>query len=152
MIQWKKLFICIAIPLAVGGVSAALTKDSMELYETVQKPALTPPGWIFPVVWTILFVLMGIASYLILTTEKSKDTALRVYGLQLVVNFFWSILFFNLQQYQLSFFWLLLLWLLVFITTVLFYQILKPAGYLMLPYLLWVTFAGYLNLSISLLN
>lgn len=152
MIQWKKLFVCIAIPLVVGGLSAALTKDSMELYETVQKPALTPPGWIFPVVWTILFVLMGIASYLILTTEKSKDTALRVYGLQLVVNFFWSILFFNLQQYQLSFFWLLLLWLLVFITTVLFYQISKPAGYLMLPYLLWVTFAGYLNLSISLLN
>lgn len=152
MIQWKKLFVCIAIPLVVGGLSAALTKDSMELYETVQKPALTPPGWIFPVVWTILFVLMGIASYLILTTEKSKDTALRVYGLQLAVNFFWSILFFNLQQYQLSFFWLLLLWLLVFITTVLFYQISKPAGYLMLPYLLWVTFAGYLNFSISLLN
>lgn len=152
MIQWKKLFVCIAIPLVVGGLSAALTKDSMELYETVQKPALTPPGWIFPVVWTILFVLMGIASYLILTTEKSKDTALRIYGLQLAVNFFWSILFFNLQQYQLSFFWLLLLWLLVFITTVLFYQISKPAGYLMLPYLFWVTFAGYLNLSISLLT
>lgn len=152
MIQWKKLFICIAIPLAVGGLSAALTKDSMELYETVQKPALTPPGWLFPVVWTILFVLMGIASYLILTTEKSKNTVLRIYGLQLAVNFFWSILFFNLQQYQLSFFWLLLLWGLVFITTVLFYQISKPAGYLMLPYLFWVTFAGYLNLSISLLN
>lgn len=152
MIRWKKLFVCIAIPLAVGILAAALTRNQMELFDTVQKPVLMPPGWIFSVVWTVLYILMGTASYFVLTSGKSKNTALRVYGLQLAVNFFWSILFFNLQQYQLSFFWLLLLWLLVFITTILFYQLSKLAGYLMLPYLLWVTFAGYLNLSISLLN
>lgn len=152
MILWKKLLVCAAIPLAVGSLSAALTRDQMNLYETVQKPALTPPGWIFPVVWTILYILMGIASYLVLVSEENKDTALKAYGLQLAANFIWPLLFFNLQQYTLAFFWLLLLWLLIYITTVLFYRISKPAGYLMLPYLLWVTFAGYLNLSIALLN
>ena len=124
----------------------------METFRLVNKPALAPPGWVFPVAWTILYILMGIASYLVLTSGKPNDTALTLYGIQLVFNFFWSIIFFNLEMYLFAFIWLVVLWLLIFKTAILFYQISKPAGYLMIPYLLWVAFAGYLNLSIYLLN
>ncbi len=143
---------CLAIPLAVGGLSALLTQNSMETFRLVNKPVLAPPGWVFPVAWTILYILMGIASYLVLTSGKPNDAALTVYGIQLVFNFFWSIIFFNLEMYLFAFIWLVVLWLLIFKTAILFYQISKPAGYLMIPYLLWVAFAGYLNLSIYLLN
>lgn len=151
-IQWKKLFLCVAIPLAMGGISAFLTRNSMEVFESVNKPALSPPGWLFPVVWTILYVLMGIASYLVLTSKKESSTALTVYGIQLFFNFLWSIIFFNLRLYLLAFYWLILLWLLILKTITLFYRISKPAAALLLPYLLWVTFAGYLNFFIFLLN
>lgn len=151
-IQWKKLIVCLAIPLAVGGLSALLTRSGMESFETINKPPLSPPGWLFPVVWTILFVLMGLASYLVAVSGKPSRTALTVYGVQLFFNFLWSILFFNLSQYLFAFVWLVILWILILITTVLFYRISKSAGYLMLPYLLWVAFAGYLNFAIYLLN
>ena len=151
-IEWKKLILCLVIPLAIGGIAALLTKNSMGLFTTINKPALSPPGWLFPIVWTILYVLMGLASYLVLQSEKENTTALRMYDIQLVFNFFWPILFFNLELYLLAFFWLVILWLFILLTTILFYQISRPAGYLMIPYLLWVTFAGYLNLSIALLN
>ena len=116
------------------------------------KPPLSPPGWLFPVVWTILYILMGIASYLVLTSGKPNQTALTIYGVQLFFNFFWSILFFNMQSYLFAFIWLVILWLLIFATSILFHQISKLSGYLILPYLLWVTFAGYWNFSIYLLN
>lgn len=109
---------------------------------------------LFPVVWTVLYILMGIASYLVLTSAKPNRSrsALLVYGVQLFFNFFWPILFFSLKLYLSAFFWLVLLWLLILVTTVLFYKIAKPAGLLLVPYLLWVAFAGYLNLGIYLLN
>ena len=151
-IQWKKLLICVAIPLAVGGLSALLTRNGMELFQTLNKPPLSPPGWLFPVVWTILYILMGIASYLVLTSGKPNQTALTIYGVQLFFNFFWSIIFFNMQSYLFAFIWVVILWLLIFATSIFLHQIYKLSGYLMLPYLLWVTFAGYLNLSIYLLN
>ena len=153
-IQWKKLIICILIPLLVGGISAFLTTGSMKLFGMVSKPPLSPPGWLFPVVWIILYILMGIASYLILVSENKyrAQTALRVYGLQLFFNFFWSIIFFNMQQYLLAFVWLLILLTLIILTTFLFYRINKTAGYLLLPYIAWVSFAGYLNLGIYILN
>ena len=151
-IQWKNLITCLAIPLAVGSLSALLTQNSMETFNSITKPGLAPPGWLFPVVWTVLYILIGIASYLVLTSGKPNNYALTVYGIQLVFNFFWSIIFFNLELYLFAFIWLVLLWLLILKTTLLFYQISKPAGYLMVPYLLWVTFAGYLNLSIYLIN
>lgn len=151
-IEWKNLVTCIAIPLAIGALSSLLTKNSMKSFAMLQKPTFAPPGFLFPVVWTILYVLMGIASYLVLMSRKPTGNALIVYGIQLVFNFFWSILFFNLGLCMFAFLWLVLLWLLILLTTVLFYQISKPAGYLMIPYLLWVTFAGYLNLGICLLN
>ena len=150
-IQWKNLITCLAIPLAVGSLSSLLTRNSMETFQAITKPDLAPPGWLFPVVWTILYILMGIASYLVLTSGKPNDKALATYGIQLVFNFFWSIIFFNLELYLFAFIWLVLLWLLILKTTLLFYQISKPAGYLMIPYLLWVAFAGYLNFSIYLL-
>ena len=151
-IQWKKLIPCLAVPLAVGGLAAFLTRDGMKLFEAVEKPPLSPPGWLFPAAWTILYLLMGAASYLVLVSQKPNRTALTVYGLQLLVNFFWPVIFFELEQFLFAFLWLVLLWLLILAAAVLFYRIARPAGLLLLPYLLWVTFAGYLNLSICLLN
>ncbi len=151
-IQWKTLFVCILIPLAIGGLSAFVTRSGMEAFAQVNKPALAPPDWLFPIVWTILYVLMGIASYLVYTSNLPGRTALIVYAIQLIFNFMWSIFFFNMQWYLFAFFWLILLWLLILYTIRLFYQISRPAGYLMIPYLLWVTFAGYLNYAIYLMN
>lgn len=151
----KQLIICIAIPLLVGGLSAFLTRDSMTTFSRVIKPPLSPPGILFPIVWTVLYTLMGIASYLIISSDAAKEdvqNAIFVYALQLGINFFWSIFFFNLQWYLFSFFWLLLLWTFILYTIVVFYRISKPAAYLLIPYLLWVTFAGYLNLGIAILN
>ena len=154
-IRWKTLILAIAIPLIVGGLSALITMDSMGLFDTVDKPPLSPPAWLFPVVWTALYILMGIASYIVFEktadmVEKSK--ALRVYFLQLAFNFLWSVFFFNFELYLFSFFWLLALWVLIIVTAVRFYRISKVSGYLMIPYILWVTFAGYLNLGIAILN
>lgn len=154
-IVWKRLIICIAIPLLVGALSAFFTRNSMAAFEVLNKPPLSPPGWLFPVVWTILYTLMGIASYIVLQSDAprgEKRAALTVYGVQLAVNFFWSIIFFNLRMYLFSFIWLLLLWGLIWINLILFYKIKKSAGILLIPYLIWVTFAGYLNLAIYLLN
>ena len=153
--NWKTLTLFILIPLAVGGASALFTMDSMMNFASVSKPPLSPPGWLFPVVWTALYTLMGIASYLVYASDapaEQKNKALWLYGIQLVVNFFWSPVFFNLQAYLFAFIWLILLWILIIVTTVSFWRISKTAGILMLPYLLWVTFAGYLNLGIYLLN
>ena len=154
-INKKLLIICLVIPLAVGGLAALLTGGGMDTFETLNQPPLSPPGWLFPVVWTILYILMGIASYLVLTSGKSQESirrALVLYGIQLAFNFLWPIFFFGLSAYLFAFIWLVALWLLILATTVSFYRISDIAGYLMIPYLIWVTFAGYLNLGIYLLN
>jgi len=153
--KWKLLAICVLIPLAVGGLAGLLSGGGMAEYSTLDKPPLSPPGWVFPLVWTILYVLMGAASYLILTSDAPPEevrTALAVYGVQLAVNFIWPILFFSFGLYLFSFIWLILLWILILATILIFYGISKPAALLLLPYLLWVTFAGYLNLCVYLLN
>lgn len=151
-IHWKKLILCLIIPLAVGGLSAFLTKDGMEIFKTLNKPPLSPPGKLFPFVWTILYIMMGLASYIVLVSKKPDTLGLVAYGVQLFFNFFWSIIFFNKQMYLFSFIWLVVMWLLILATTVLFYRNTKLAGYLLIPYLLWVAFAGYLNFGIYLLN
>ena len=102
-IQWKKLILCIAIPLAVGGVSALLTRGGMETFQALNKPPLAPPAWLFPVAWTVLYILMGIASYLVFTSGKPNKLALALYGVQLIFNFFWPIIFFGLERYLFSF-------------------------------------------------
>ena len=154
-IKWKTLIIAIAIPLLVGGLSALLTMGNMELFELVEKPPLSPPAWLFPVVWTALYVLMGISSYLVVESSADSDSkvsALVFYALQLVFNFFWSIFFFNLEAYSFSFIWLIALLTLIVITAVKFGRICEIAGLLFIPYIVWVIFAGYLNAGIALLN
>ena len=156
-----KLIIAIAIPLLVGGLSAFLTKDAMMVFDTIKKPPLAPPGIAFPIAWTILYVLMGIASYLIYNLDENKLTSsqvvlkkntLIIYVVQLILNFFWSIIFFKLSMYKFAFVWLVLLWELVFMFIKSVMKLNKAAAYLMLPYLLWMTFAGYLNIMIVILN
>lgn len=152
-IKWKKLLICVAVPLLVGGVSAFLTYGGMEQFSNLNQPLLSPPGWLFPIVWTILYTLMGIASYIVSESiSPLKRSALTFYALQLIFNFFWSIIFFNLEAYLFAFVWLIVLWVLILVTMLKFYKISERAGDLMLPYLLWVTFAAYLNLGIYFLN
>lgn len=154
-INKRLLFTCIAIPIIVGMIAALLTRDSMKVFESLLQPPLSPPGWLFPVVWTVLYILMGISSYLVLTADADKDEklkAVRLYGYQLVVNFLWPTLFFNFGWYLFSFFWLLLLWIMVLVMILRFKDINKLAAYMNIPYLIWLTFAGYLNLGIWLLN
>ena len=154
-IKWTELLTCILIPLSVGAVSGIISGSGMDSFEIMVKPALSPPSWLFPIVWTLLFILMGIASYLVFTSNADKVDivrALAFYGVQLFFNFFWSIIFFNFEWYLVAFIWLVVLWILIVITAVLFYRISKSAGYLMIPYILWVAFAGYLNFAIYLLN
>ena len=153
-IKWTELLKSIAVPLAVGGASALISMDAMKSFESLNKPPLSPPAFLFPIVWSILYVLMGISAYLITVSDKPSraKTALTVYGVQLFFNFMWSILFFNLEAYLFSFIWLVILLLLIILTANLFYGINKTAGYLMMPYILWVAFAGYLNFAIFLLN
>lgn len=151
----RLLALCIAIPLLVGVVASLLTGGGMEVFASVEKPPLSPPGWLFPVVWTILYILMGISSYLILTSETDesvKERAIRIYGLQLLVNFLWPTFFFNFRWYGFSFFWLLLLWFLVLVMILRFWEINKLAAYMNIPYLIWLTFAAYLNWGIWRLN
>ena len=153
MIKLRPLLANLLIPLAVGGFSALLTMDSMEVYQNLNQPPLSPPGWLFPVVWTILFVLMGIAAYLVWMRDSTgRNGALFLYGIQLAMNFGWSLIFFNAQNYMLAFFWLVALWVLILLTTISFFKETKAAGWLMIPYLLWVAFAGYLNAGVWLLN
>ena len=154
-INKRLLFICIAIPLIVGGISALLTRNSMEMFEMIAKPPFSPPGWLFPVVWTILYMLMGISSYIIWSSDASYEEiadAIRLYAYQLLVNFLWPTFFFNFQWYGFAFLWLLLLWVLVFSMIRTFASINKLAAYMNIPYLIWLTFAGYLNAGIWWLN
>lgn len=154
-LKWQKLLVCILIPLTVGGLAGWLSKDGMMYYEALYKPLLSPPGWVFPAAWTLLYILMGIASCLVYCSEASqprKKRALTVYAVQLGVNFVWPLLFFRFGLFWLSFFWLLLLCALVWVCMVMFRYIVPRAGSLMLPYLLWLLFAAYLNLGVCLLN
>lgn len=151
----KRLLLCLAIPLAVGGLAAWLTRGGMERFAELEQPPLTPPGWVFPVAWTVLYLLMGLASYLASNAGGSRPAvggALVLYGLQLGSNFLWPVLFFNMGWYLFAFCWLVALWLLILAESVRFYRLSRPAGYLMIPYLLWVAFAGYLNFGVYLLN
>ena len=154
-LDWKKLLLCLSIPLAVGGLSALITGGGMGAYSQFVQPPLSPPGWLFPVVWTILYLLMGYASYRVLTSGAEPNEirrALILYGAQLLVNFLWPLIFFGLGWYWVALLALLLLWVLVFFTIRAFSKIDEKAGDLLLPYILWLTFAAYLNFGVALLN
>lgn len=150
----KKLLICLAIPLAVGG-GATLLSGGMESYGQLEQPPLSPPGWVFPVAWTILYLLMGYASFLVLTSDQEPGrvrSALVAYGAQLAANFVWPLLFFGGGLYLTALLWLVVLWLLIFWTIREFQRCAPRAADLLIPYILWVTFAWYLNLGVFLLN
>ena len=154
-IDWKKLLICLAIPLAVGGLSALISGGGMGAFAVMNQPPLSPPGWLFPVVWTILYLLMGYASYRVLTSgaeEQKIRRALTLYGAQLALNFIWSPIFFGLSLYLVAFFVLIALWVMIYLTMRAFSEIDEKAGDLLLPYILWITFAAYLNVGVYLLN
>ena len=150
----KSYAVSILLTLAVGGLSGFLTSMGMDSFDALTKPPLTPPSFLFPIVWTVLFILMGVGAARIFMTEPTaaRNRALIVYVVQLAVNFFWSIIFFNLQAYAFAFFWLILLWVLILTMIYLFCKVDKTAALIQIPYAIWVTFAGYLNLMIWLIN
>ncbi len=146
------LIISILIPLAVGSLSA-LISGNMSIYSSLNKPSLSPPAYIFSIVWTIFYILMGISSYIIYASENVNSAkALKIYALQLFFNFCWSIIFFGFSQYLLAFLWLILLILLIIIMIQQFYKINPLAAYLQIPYLIWCIFAALLNYSILMMN
>lgn len=144
----KPYIISVLIALAVGGLSALLTMGNMDIYDQIIKPSFAPPGIVFPIVWAILYVLMGISSARIYI----KGGNLFYYTIQLILNFFWSIIFFNLNAFLLAFVWLVILWIFILLMIVSFFRTDKLAAYLQIPYLLWVTFAGWLTLMVYMLN
>ena len=163
----KTYTLSIIIPLAVGGASALLTRNNMDIYKDIIEPPLSPPMSWFPVVWTILYILMGISSALIFLCYKdpheckcrgdkiSKEDAfdgLFFYAISLFLNFFWSIIFFNLRTYLLAFVWLVALWVIILKTITKYKKVCPFAAALQIPYLLWVAFAGYLTFGVYWLN
>ena len=152
----KTFVLSIVLTLGVGVLSALLTRNNMDVYDDIRKPFLAPPGVVFPIVWTILYTLMGL-SFAIVLLKSAKEgiyavPAIALYIAQLTVNFLWSIIFFNLEAYLFSFIWLLLLWVLIGAMIIKFYEISPLAAYINVPYFIWVTFAGYLNFMIYALN
>lgn len=152
---WKTYASWIALALGVGLLSGYLTRAGMAAYaEMLQKPPLSPPGWVFGVVWTILYALMGISAARIYAAPATlaRSRGLNFFIAQLIINFFWSPIFFNAQAYGLALVWLLLLWVLVLLMILQFRKVDKTAARLQIPYLLWLTFAAYLNYGVWQLN
>ena len=152
----KTYTLSIVVALAVGGLSALLTAGNMDLYSQIVQPPLAPPSVLFPIVWTVLYTLMGISAAMVFLKKdampKEVSSALTVYAISLFLNFFWSIIFFNMRAFLFSFIWLVALWITVIIMIIKFYRIKSASGLLQIPYLLWLTFAGYLNFGVFLLN
>lgn len=153
--KWKAYAFWILLSEAVGALSGWLTREGTKLFsETAAQPPLSPPMWVFPVVWGILYLLMGISAARVSLTPQSEDRSrgLNLFALQLVVNFFWSLIFFNARAYGFALLWLILLWILVFLMIRSYFAVDPAAAKLQLPYLLWLTFAAYLNAGVWYLN
>ena len=153
--NWKTYAFWILLSEAVGALSGWLTREGTKAYQaSILQPPLSPPGIVFPIVWSILFALMGIgAARVYLTSPSGRRTrALAVFLLQLLFNFFWSIIFFNAQAFGFAFVWLIILWVLILWMIRAFFKVARAAALLQVPYLLWVTFAAYLNAGVWLLN
>ncbi|MFH2105811.1 MAG: TspO/MBR family protein [Candidatus Micrarchaeota archaeon] len=150
--NWKMLGIAILIPLLVGFVGSYFTISSVNTwYSTLEKPSFNPPSWLFGPVWTLLYILMGVAFYLVWIAKKNK-TAISLYSVQLGLNLLWSVLFFGLRSPIYGLICIIALWLSIVATMLAFYRVSKTATYLMIPYLLWVSFASVLNYWIFALN
>ena len=153
--KWKPYVFWIALSEAVGLLSGLLTREGAALYGVrIQKPPLSPPALVFPIAWTILYALMGTGAARVSLTPASgiRTKCLRLFLIQLAFNFFWSIIFFNVQAFGLAFIWLMVLWALIWMMTFSFGQADRLAALLQIPYLVWVLFAGYLNFGVWLLN
>lgn len=153
-INLKRLLIAILIPEAVGLLSSFVTGNIGDAYTSYTKPPLSPPGILFPIVWIILYALMGIASYIIYDarrSEKQKE-ALTFYGLQLAANFIWPVIFFRFEAYWVAVVVILILLALVLITAIKFKEISSTAFWLLVPYVVWLIFATYLNVGVAILN
>lgn len=158
--MWKRFWcrirayvLSVLIALGVGGLGAFVSRSGMERFSSLNQPPLSPPAWVFPVVWSILYVLMGVSAGMVYKSEHPmRSRALKVYAAQLALNFGWTVLYFAFGLYWAAFLWLLVLILCVARMIYLFYQVSRPAGLLQLPYLLWTLFAAYLNAGIALLN
>jgi len=158
MTQAQKIaafFLSLLIPLAVGGLSGFFTVSAIPgWYQTLEKPAWNPPNWVFGPVWTTLYVLMGIAMYLVWTQPRTpqRQSALLLNAFQLVFNFGWSLIFFNLHAIGWALIEIGVLWVLIVWTMFAYANVYKPAAWLLLPYIVWVTFATILNFTIWRLN
>ncbi len=151
-INWKRLIIITVITFIVGSFFSLVTMNNMDTFKEISKP-INVPSILFPIVWSILYLLMSISCYLITESkDKNKDSAILIYAIQLIINSIWSLIFFGFGAYLFAFIWLLLLLVLIIVMMVKFYKIDKRAAYLNIPYVLWVIFAGYLNFGIYLLN
>lgn len=149
------LIISLLISVGGGFIAGIFNKNSMMMYTNLQKPAFSPPAILFPIVWTILYILMGIAAYRVYMVIKETNTSkapLVLYGVQLLLNFLWPFLFFKFRLYGLAFIELVILFIFIILTTVSFFKRDKVAGILMIPYALWVAFAGVLNFFVWMLN
>ena len=153
--NWKTYALFVGITLFIGALSALFSRNGMEGFqENVTQPLLSPPMILFPVVWTVLYILMGVgATRVYLEGAKvGKNRCLNLYVVQLVFNFFWSLIFFNARAYGFAFLWLLILLFLVIWMTFCFWKTDKLSGILQIPYILWLLFAAYLNFAIWQLN
>ena len=153
--SWKPYVFWILLAEAVGALSGWLSREGSEVFsQTVIQPPLSPPAILFPIVWTILYALMGIGAAQVSLTPSSpeRSRSLNLVVIQLVVNFFWSLIFFNAQAYGFAFLWLLLLWVLVLLMILAFRKVEPLAALLQIPYLLWLTFAAYLSFGVWYLN
>lgn len=151
----KTYIIFVLLAEAVGLLAGLLTREATNIYsETILKPPLSPPAILFPVVWTVLYALMGIGAARVWLQPESADRSrgINLFVMQLTVNFFWSLIFFNAQAFGFAFFWLIVLWILVLLMVLQFYKVDPISAWLQIPYLLWITFAGYLNFAVWLLN
>ena len=152
-IDFKKLFFYIIITILIGVVPSIFIFKDMGMYNNINKPPLSPPGILFPIVWSILYVLMGISFYIVMKKDsKYKEEAKLIYFIQLIVNALWTPIFFGFKQYFLAFTWILMLIVLVIFMITIFFKIDKLASYLQMPYLIWLIFAAYLNFGVFILN
>ena len=149
----REELISLLIPLVGGFISGLISMGGMKEFNLLNKPLLAPPGFVFPIVWTILYVLMGISSYLIYSeNDYHSNCCIKIYAINLFVNFLWSPIFFGLNLRLFALIWIVILDLVVGYMIFCFYKVNKKAAYLQIPYLVWVLFATYLNLAFYLLN
>ena len=149
----KKLLFYIITTILIGVIPSIFVFKSMNIYNSLNRPPLSPPSIVFPIAWTILYILMGISIYIIMQSKrKLKKNARLIYYIQLATNALWTPIFFGFKEYFLAFIWIIML--IVFVITMIltFYKISKKAAYIQIPYLLWLLFASYLNFGVFVLN